>query len=319
MIEVSNLTKSYGPVHAVQGISFNVTAGEIVGFLGPNGAGKTTTMRMLTGFLPPSDGEVKVAGYDVFDQPMEARREIGYLPESPPVYPEMTVAEYLAFVAELKGVPKAHRASRVDTVVGQLTLGDMRKRLIGNLSKGFRQRVGLAQALVHEPKVLILDEPTVGLDPAQIVEIRNLIKGLAAERTVILSTHILPEVSALCRRVIIISGGRIVAEGGLDQLVARSQAKQQIKVSLGGGTAEAAAAALATTGASVTRIASATESAQHDFTLVAPEGADVREKVFRAAVAANLVLLEMVVTGGSLEDVFMKLTTREEAVEAVAA
>src|SRR6476659_912174 len=164
MIEVENLTKAYGPVHAVQGITFKVDAGEIVGFLGPNGAGKTTTMRIITGFMPPTDGSVKIDGFDVFEQSMDARRRIGYLPEHPPVYPEMTVAEYLSFVAELKDVPKKERRARVDTVIGQLHLGEMRERLIGHLSKGFRQRVGLAQALVHEPKVLILDEPTIGLD-----------------------------------------------------------------------------------------------------------------------------------------------------------
>ena len=315
MIEVTNLTKSYGPVQAVQGIRFRVEAGEIVGFLGPNGAGKTTTMRMLTGFLPPSDGTVKVAGFDVFEQPMEARAQIGYLPESPPVYPEMTVLEYLRFVAELKGIPRANRAARVDTVVGQLALGDMRRRLIGKLSKGYRQRVGLAQALIHEPKVLILDEPTVGLDPTQIVEIRNLVRGLSKDRTVILSTHILPEVSAICGRVIIISGGRIAGEGTIDELVARAgaSARQQLRVSVKGGIWAAVEQAMTGTGATVSRTGGADDL--HEMKVAAPPGEDLREKVFRAVVAGGWALLEMTPQGGGLEDVFMKLTTREAGVD----
>ncbi len=309
MIEVENLTKSYGPVPAVQGISFTVGAGEIVGFLGPNGAGKTTTMRMLTGFLPPTDGRVKIAGYDVFEQSMEARREIGYLPENPPVYPDLTVEEYLRFVAELKDVPRAKRAERVERVIEQLSLGGMRRRLIGNLSKGYRQRVGLAQALVHEPKVLVLDEPTVGLDPVQIVEIRNLIKSLVADgkQTVILSTHILPEVAAVCKRVIIISGGKIVAQGDQASLTARAGAATSVRAKLKGDALafERELGKLAP-GAKVT-------ANGESVTIVAPEsGADLRESVFRATVASGGVLLEMAAEGGSLEDVFMKLTTKEE-------
>jgi len=314
MIDVENLSKSYGPVPAVRGITFQVAAGEIVGFLGPNGAGKTTTMRMLTGYLPPSDGRVKIAGFDVFEQPMEARAEIGYLPESPPVYPELTVTEYLSFVAELKGVSRSKKSARIATVIEQLHLGDMRKRLIGHLSKGFRQRVGLAQALIHEPKVLILDEPTVGLDPAQIVEIRNLIRGLAKDRTVILSTHILPEVSAICRRVIIISGGRIAGEGALDTLIAGAGARQQLKIVAKGPTWGAIESALTTAGAKVSRTGGV--EPLHEATVVSPSGDDLRETVFRAAVAGGWTLLEMTPQGGSLEDVFMKLTTTEEGVAA---
>lgn len=317
MIDVENLSKSYGPVHAVRGISFKVEAGEIVGFLGPNGAGKTTTMRMLTGFLPPSDGKVKIAGYDVFEQPMEARAQIGYLPESPPVYPELTVTEYLSFVAELKGVARSSRKARVAAVIEQLNLGDMRRRLIGHLSKGFRQRVGLAQALIHEPKVLILDEPTVGLDPAQIVEIRNLIRGLAKDRTVILSTHILPEVSAICKRVVIISGGRIAGEGSLDSLVARSASRQQLKIALKSDAWAPVESALTAMGATVSRTGGS--EPLHEATVIAPPGEDLREKVFRAAVTGNWTLLEMMPHGSSLEDVFMKLTTTEEGVAAPAA
>jgi ABC-2 type transport system ATP-binding protein len=318
MIEVENLTKSYGPVHAVQGITFKVDAGEIVGFLGPNGAGKTTTMRIVTGFMPPTDGTVKIDGFDVFEQSMDARRRIGYLPENPPVYPEMTVAEYLSFVAELKDVPKKERRSRVDTVIGQLHLGEMRERLIGHLSKGFRQRVGLAQALVHEPKVLILDEPTIGLDPVQIVEIRNLIKSLAKDRTVILSTHILPEVSALCQRVIIINSGRIVAQGAQETLIARSGASRHLRVTVKGNGAAIEASLAKVVGSGTVSRTSGTDEI-HSFSLLAPEGQDIRESVFKAVVAGGWVLLELTAEGGSLEEVFMRLTTHEKGVEAVAA
>ena len=316
MIEVTNLSKSYGPVRAVRDISFRVEAGEIVGFLGPNGAGKTTTMRMLTGFLPPTEGAVKIAGYDVLEQAMEARAQIGYLPENPPVYPELTIAEYLAFVAELKGVARSERNARVDRAIEQLHLGEMRHRMIGRLSKGYRQRVGLAQALIHEPKVMILDEPTVGLDPGQIVEIRNLIRGLAKDRTVILSTHILPEVEAICRRVIIISAGRIAAQGTLEQLVAKSSPMHQLRVVVKGGARAAVEAALEKTGATVTRVAESGAAPDvHEVTLSSPAGADLREAVFRAVVAGGWALLELTAQSGNLEDVFMKLTTREEGVD----
>ncbi|MBM4266668.1 MAG: ABC transporter ATP-binding protein [Deltaproteobacteria bacterium] len=212
MIEVHELTKRYGDRVAVESISFTAEKGRVLGFLGPNGAGKTTTMRMLTGFLPPSSGTARVAGYDVATQSDEVRRRIGYLPENPPLYPEMTVRSYLTFVARLKGVPRAHLAAARDRAIERMGLTDVAGRLLAHLSKGYKQRVGLAQALVHEPEVLVLDEPTIGLDPRQIIEIRGLIRGLAGERTVILSTHILPEVSQLCDKVVIINEGRIVCE-----------------------------------------------------------------------------------------------------------
>ncbi len=317
MIDVSNLTKSYGPVAAVQGISFRVEAREIVGFLGPNGAGKTTTMRMVTGFLPPTAGSVSIAGFDVFEQSLDARRAIGYLPENPPVYPEMTVQEYLKFVAELKDVLKKNRTAAVDRVVEQLSLGEVRHRLIAHLSKGFRQRVGLAQALVHEPKVLVLDEPTIGLDPVQIVEIRNLIRGLAKDRTVILSTHILPEVSAVCGRVIIISGGRIVAQGAQETLISQGAGSHRLKVVVKGPAAAVETSLrLAVGGGQVARAGGDDE--RPAFEIVPPAGEDLREAVFRAVVAGGWSLLELTPTGGSLEEVFMKLTTREEGVEMAA-
>ena len=218
MIEVSHLTKSYREIKAVQDVTFKVEKGEIVGFLGPNGAGKTTTMRMITGVVPPTSGKAKVAGFDVFEQPMEVKKRIGYLPETPPLYTDMTVRSYLRFVAEIKGVARAARNAEVDRVAQQTNCDKFSHRVIGNLSKGQRQRVGIAQALLGDPEVLILDEPTVGLDPAQIIEVRQLIRSLAGKHTIVLSTHILQEVVATCSRVIIIAAGRVVADNTLEGL-----------------------------------------------------------------------------------------------------
>ena len=220
MIEVEGLSKRYGDLWAVQDVSFRVQRGEVVGLLGPNGAGKTTAMRVLTGFLPPSAGRVRIAGHDMQEEPIAARRAVGYLPELPPLYPEMRVEHYVTFAATIKDVPRAERAAKVGRALLACGLEEKRRQVIGTLSKGFRQRVGLAQAIVHEPEVLVLDEPTAGLDPAQIVEIRNLIRTLAeAEgRTVILSTHILPEVESICRRVLLINQGRIRLDGALEEV-----------------------------------------------------------------------------------------------------
>jgi ABC-2 type transport system ATP-binding protein len=218
MIEVANLSKRYGELTAVDDVSFTASPGEIVGFLGPNGAGKTTTMRVITGFLPATSGTVRVAGFDVFEQSTEVRRRIGYLPENPPLYNDMTVAAYLRFVARLKGLGRADTRDAVERVLETCGLAGVRDRLLAHLSKGFRQRVGLAQALIHDPPVLVLDEPTIGLDPRQIIEIRSLIKSLGGERTVVLSTHILPEVSQVCDKVVIISDGRVVVEDRLADL-----------------------------------------------------------------------------------------------------
>jgi ABC-2 type transport system ATP-binding protein len=218
MIEVRSLTKRFGDIVAIRDISFTAATGQILGFLGPNGAGKTTTMRVITGFMPATSGTVKVAGYDIFEDSYEVRKRIGYLPENPPLYADMTVQTYLSFVGRIKGIAKAELAPAVDRVVGTCGLGTVTGRVLGHLSKGFRQRVGLAQALIHNPSVLVLDEPTIGLDPRQIIEIRALIRELAGERTVILSTHILPEVSQLCEKVVIINEGRIVVEEALETL-----------------------------------------------------------------------------------------------------
>jgi len=221
MIEVEGLTKRYGDFTAIEDISFRVEKGEIVAFLGPNGAGKTTTMRVLTGYLPATGGSVEVCGFDVFDRPMEVKKRIGYLPEHPPVYNDMRVREYLKFVAKIKGVPRAGRNAALERVLDRCSLEDVSDRIIGKLSKGYKQRVGLAQAMIHDPEVLILDEPTIGLDPKQIFEIRELIRSLAGEHTIILSTHILPEVTMICQRVLIISQGRIVADDTLESLTAQ--------------------------------------------------------------------------------------------------
>ena len=238
MLEVRNLTKRYGDIVAVRDVSFSAAQGQILGFLGPNGAGKTTTMRILTGFQPATSGTAKVAGFDVFTESAEVRRRIGYLPETPPLYGDMATEPYLRFVARIKGMPKAAIEDAIDRVVKLCGLTTVRDRLLGHLSKGFRQRVGLAQALIHDPPVLVLDEPTIGLDPRQIIEIRSLIRELAGQRTVILSTHILPEVSQICEKVVIINEGRVVLEedmatltrgGSLEEVFLRAIAKESVE------------------------------------------------------------------------------------------
>src|SRR5579862_858992 len=230
MIKVEGLTKRYGRNIAVDNISFEVEKGQIVGFLGPNGAGKTTTMRVLTCFMPPTSGTAQVAGFDVIEQPMEVKKRIGYLPETPPLYPEMEVVEYLSFVGRLKGVPASSLARRVDEVAEKCAVADVKHKLISKLSKGYRQRVGLAQAIIHNPDVLILDEPTSGLDPHQIMETRDLIKGLAGDHSIILSTHILPEVEQTCERVVIIAKGKLVATDTVENLTSRLRGAETVSV-----------------------------------------------------------------------------------------
>src|SRR6266566_5702497 len=242
MIEVEGLTKRYGPTLAVSEVSFEVRKGEVLGFLGPNGAGKTTTMRVITGYLPPSKGKVRVAGVDVVEEPLEVKRHTGYLPESPPLYPDMTVVEYLAFVARIKGLPRGEVRKRVDEVSEKCAITDVRGKQIGKLSKGYRQRVGLAQALIHNPDVLILDEPTAGLDPKQIIETRQLIKELAGDHTIVLSTHILPEVAQTCQRVVIINNGQVVALDTPDNLTARLRGSETMYVQVDASGADPSAA-----------------------------------------------------------------------------
>ena len=292
MIEVQHLTKRYGRVTAVDDVSFRVERGEILGFLGPNGAGKTTTMRILTGYMPATDGKAIVAGFDVFDQPIEAKRRTGYLPETPPLYPDMSVSEYLEFVAKIKGVPSNERASRIKQVMQRTRIDDMANRQCAKLSKGYRQRVGLAQAILHNPDVLILDEPTAGLDPKQIIETRELIKELAGDHTIILSTHILPEVSQTCQRVVIINKGRVVAVDTPDNLTARLRGSETLYVQVDAAGADAAGVLGQVPG--VTRVA---ESERRDgvvgFEVDSETGRDVRRDLARAVVSSGLGLLEL--------------------------
>ena len=310
MIEVQHLTKRYGPVTAVHDISFRVERGEILGFLGPNGAGKTTTMRILTGYMPATDGKAIVAGFDVFDQPIEAKRRTGYLPETPPLYPDMSVSEYLDFVAKIKGVPSAERRARIQYVMDRTRIADMPNRLCGRLSKGYRQRVGLAQALIHNPDVLILDEPTAGLDPKQIIETRELIKELAGDHTIILSTHILPEVAQTCQRVVIINKGVVVAVDTPDNLTARLRGSETMYLQVDASGADAAASLGRVAG--VTRVV---ESDRRDgmvgYEVDSESGRDVRRDLARAVVSSGWGLLEMRPMRMSLEDVFLSLTTEE--------
>ena len=315
MIEVEHLTKRYGPVTAVQDVSFQVHKGEILGFLGPNGAGKTTTMRVLTGYMPATEGRVVVAGHDVFEQPVLAKRRIGYLPETPPLYPDMTVREYLQFVAKIKGVPPADRKKRVEQVMARTWVSDMAGRACGKLSKGYRQRVGLAQALIHNPDVLILDEPTAGLDPKQIIETRRLIKELAGDHTIILSTHILPEVSQTCDRVVIINKGRVVAVDTPHNLTGRLRGAETMFVQVDEARAGEAAAALAKV-PGVVRVAPVDHAATGAFEVESETGRDVRRELARAVVLGGHDLLELRPTRVSLEDIFLSLTTEEQPEEA---
>jgi len=315
MIEVVNLTKRYGRHTAVDGISFRVNKGEILGFLGPNGAGKTTTMRVLTGYMPATDGRAAVAGYDVFDHPIEAKRRTGYLPETPPLYPDMTVREYLHFVGKIKGVAPKDRAARVDQVMARTWVADMANRACGKLSKGYRQRVGLAQALIHNPEVLILDEPTAGLDPKQINETRRLIKALAGDHTIILSTHILTEVEQTCQRVVIINKGRVVAEDTPENLTRRLRGSATMFVQVDGDRAAEAQAALARVDG-VARVTSANDAGTA-FEIESESGRDVRRELARAVIGGGWGLLELRPMRLSLEDVFLSLTTEERQEETV--
>lgn len=307
MIEVTGLTKQYGPRTAIQNLTFSVNAGEIVGFLGPNGAGKSTTMKILTGFMPASQGSVKVAGYDVFDDPISVKRNVGYLPETPPVYMEMVVDDYLYYAAKLHDVEKRQLKQSVDTALQKTGLTHVRHRMIGNLSKGYRQRVGLAQALVHNPKVLILDEPTVGLDPVQIIEIRELIKSLAGEHTVILSSHILPEVTATCQRIIIINKGQIVAQDTIEKLTTRM--RQGLLFNLVVKEAHPS-------GMNALQNISGVKTVHADGNKILieinPDQKDLRDQLVETAVQQKMGVLEFAPEKLSLEEVFLELTTLEK-------
>ncbi len=309
MIEVSNLTKYYGKRLAVDNISFNVEKGEIVGFLGPNAAGKTTTMRIITGYLAPTLGTVKIAGYDVLSHSLDARRHIGYLPEAVPLYTDMTIRSYLDYLARLRDVPGDRLRTRVNDVIEQCHLEEYADVLISKLSKGFRQRVGVAQAIVHEPDVLILDEPTIGIDPIQIASTRQLIRELGKERTVLISTHILPEVSVICERVIIIDHGKIVAEDRIENLSSLVTGVRRIRLEVEGDTKKIAARLHQIKG--VSRVS----YQDSRFVVEYPASQDLRSKISEAIVQGGFTLLSSESVEMSLEDIFLKLTTREEVQE----
>jgi ABC-2 type transport system ATP-binding protein len=327
VIEVQHITKRYGTMTAVDDVSFRVERGEILGFLGPNGAGKTTTMRMLTGYMPPTEGRAMVAGFDVFNDPIAAKRRTGYLPETPPLYPEMTAREYLDFVARIKGVPGSERKQRVTAVMERTRIMDVANRHCGKLSKGYKQRVGLAQALIHNPDVLILDEPTAGLDPKQIIETRGLIRSLAGDHTIVLSTHILPEVAQTCQRVVIINKGRVVAVDTPDNLTARLKGAATMYVQIDAPGVDAGGVLAAIPG--VTRVSTADHPrgpAADDmpppppgpkaFEVESEPEVDVRRELAHAVVTRGWGLLELRPVRMSLEDVFLQVTTEEVPEEA---
>ena len=312
MIEVEHLTKVFNGRKAVDDVSFKVEKGEILGFLGPNGAGKTTTMRVLTCYMPATDGTARVAGYDVFDESIEVRKRIGYLPESPPVYPEMTVESYLHFVAKIKGAPSSQRKQQVDDVMGKCSIGDVRNRIIGKLSKGYKQRVGVAQALLNNPEVLILDEPTIGLDPKQIFEVRSLIKSLAGDHTVILSTHILPEVSMTCSRVVIINKGKVVAMDTPQGLTNQVKGAERVALVVD-GPRPAVQEKLASIDGVLRVEAEGSENEQPSSYMVECKlNTDLRRELAAAIVSQGWGLMELRGVSMSLEDVFINLVTQEK-------
>ncbi len=317
MIKVESLTKRYARTVAVDDISFEVEKGQIVGFLGPNGAGKTTTMRVLTCFLPPSSGTANIAGFDVMKQPLEVKKRIGYLPEAPPLYPDMEVVEYLNFVGRLKGIPKQDLKRRVEEVCERCAIGDYRQKLISKLSKGYRQRVGLAQAIIHNPDVLILDEPTAGLDPKQIIETRQLIKSLAGDHTIILSTHILPEVEQTCQHVIIITKGKLVATDSVENLTRRLRGSESVAVEVeerNGALDPALAQQRLEQVAGVSRvIQKESRDGRYVFEVESLQGRSVRGDLARAVVEAGWNLNELRPVAMSLEEIFLQLTASEKA------
>jgi ABC-2 type transport system ATP-binding protein len=310
MIQATGLTHYYGPNPAIEDVNFGVNRGEILGFLGPNGAGKTTTMRILTGFMPPTRGKVTLDGYDVVEQSLEVRRRVGYLPETVPLYTDMTVTSYLKYMGTLRGMPSRNIKRRIEEVIDVCRLDDYRSSLIAKLSKGFRQRVGIAQAILHEPDVLVLDEPTIGIDPIQVVETRSLIKNLGNQQTVVLSSHILPEVSMICERVLIIHEGRIVAEDTPANLAERLQGTDLLEVEIGGPPEEVAPAIREIEGVASVRHRS--HANREVYTVRLLQGAEVRDDISRAVIARGWSLLSMQSVGMTLEEIFLRLTTDEE-------
>lgn len=313
MIDVKNLTKHYGITVAVRDVSFNVSKGEVLGFLGPNGAGKTTTMKVLTCFMPPTEGTALIDGYDILEHPLEVRKRIGYLPESTPLYTDMRVDDYLAFIAEMRNIPRSQHKSRIDAMIDICSLKAVLKKDIGELSKGFRQRVGLAQAMIHDPAILILDEPTSGLDPNQIIEIRQLIKELGREKTIILSTHILPEVSATCDRVIIINEGSLVASGTPDELQREAEGDTALFVTIQKATQSSIESTFENISfAKEYALISENGSAFSYRLIIEKSHPDAGARIFALAVEQGWVLSELHSERLSLEDVFLKLTTGEK-------
>lgn len=306
MIKVENLTKTYGNITAIDNISFEVGKGEILGFLGPNGAGKTTTMRMITGYMPPNEGRVEVSGFDMLEEPIKAKSQVGYLPENPPLYDDMKVEDFMDFVAGLKGVDEG-RGSMIDDAMGKCGIADVRKRLIGNLSKGYRQRVGIAQAILNNPSVLILDEPTIGLDPKQIIEIRELIKMLGADRTVILSTHILPEVMMTCSKVVIINKGRIALETSLTELNKRldGEGEYQLKVARYSSDAKTKLGA-------VESVQSVDDMGGGEFRVKTTDAAGAGDEIVRVVLDNDWGLREIRPRSNTLEDVFLNVISSEQ-------
>jgi ABC-2 type transport system ATP-binding protein len=318
VIDVQGLTKRYGRTTAVEDLNFSVRKGEILGFLGPNGAGKTTTMRVLTCYLPPTVGKVTVAGFDVMEQPLEVKKRVGYLPETPPLYTDMRVGEMLAFAARIKGVPRRQVKQRVDAVAEKAAITDVQHKIVGHLSKGYRQRVGLAAALIHEPEVLVLDEPTAGLDPKQIIETRKLIQSLAGDHTIILSTHILPEASNTCNRIMIINRGKLVAEDTPENLTARLQGFETMKLLVEGPAEQIQETLLRVEGVHQVKPLPA-QNGRVELAVETVPGHDSRKELARAVVESGWGLLELRPMGLSLEEIFLKLTTKEEAEEAAPA
>ncbi len=309
MIEVDQLSKSYGPREAIRNLSFQIKKGEVIGFLGPNGAGKTTTMNILACIMPASSGTARICGLDVFEQSLEIRKLIGYLPETPPLYSDMVISDYLAFAARIRNVPKTHTALAVDRVVEKCSLTEVRNRIVGRLSKGFQQRVGIAQALIHDPDILILDEPTIGLDPIQIIEIRKLIQELAASHTIILSSHILPEITQICKRVIILNDGEIAAVDSLEALTARLRKGDRLFLRVRQadvGTIDKLNA--------LSRVVAVTQQEDEQFVIECEPHANIQDAVAKLALDQGWGIVELTPASVTLEDIFLKLTLEENEV-----
>ena len=316
MIEINNLVKRYGDKNAVKGISFTVNDGEVLGFLGPNGAGKTTTMNIITGYLSSTSGSVKVNGHDILEEPELAKKEIGYLPENPPLYNDMTVKEYLNFICDLKGVAKERRKNQLDNIIAMVKISDVYDRLIGNLSKGYKQRVGIAQALVGNPSILILDEPTVGLDPNQIIEIRRLIKALSKNHSIIISSHILSEIQEIADRVVIINRGKIAAVDTISDLSKRLSGQSKILLTFRGPIKDAITKIRTVKGiaSAVSRVADSKYS-QIELTIAANDTAETRVAIFNLMAREGWPILEMRSLDPSLEEVFLSITSGKGGVK----